>query len=158
MGRLFRRGELGQAIAVVLDSIGEAHGYAIMGELKDRVGGDWKPSPGAIYPALLKLADRGLVSVFDVDDTRFYTLTAEGREFARAAAASGRWATLTERSAQNEQRRTVGYLLDDFAARNPWRRRVSTPDQQLQIEKILQHTNEDIELLLGADGQGDDNG
>jgi len=44
----FKRGELKQAIVAVLAALGEAHGYAIMGELKERVGGRWRPSPGAI--------------------------------------------------------------------------------------------------------------
>ena len=61
MSRIFHRGELKEAVLLVLDSLGEAHGYAIMAELKDRVGSGWKPSPGAIYPALLALVGTGHV-------------------------------------------------------------------------------------------------
>ena len=50
-----------EAIVVVLAALGEAHGYAIMSELKDRIGGRWKPSPGGIYPARLALAETGHV-------------------------------------------------------------------------------------------------
>ena len=42
MGRVFRRGELKQAIIVILDSVIEAHGYGIMGELKDVLAGAGK--------------------------------------------------------------------------------------------------------------------
>ena len=85
MGRVFKRGELKQVILVVLDSIGAGHGYAIMGELKDRVGGGWKPSPGAIYPALLALVEQGLVATADRDGSRVYSLTAAGETEARSA-------------------------------------------------------------------------
>jgi DNA-binding PadR family transcriptional regulator len=67
MGRVFQRGELKQAVLVVLADLGEAHGYAIMGELESRVGGGWKPSPGAIYPAILALVETGHLRVFDQD-------------------------------------------------------------------------------------------
>ena len=64
MSRVFRRGELKQAIIVVLADLGDAHGYAIMSELESRVGGGWKPSPGAIYPALLALVETGYLRMF----------------------------------------------------------------------------------------------
>ena len=69
----------------MLDSLGEAHGYAIMAELKDRVGGGWKPSPGAIYPALLALVGTGHVQAKDHDGIRIYSLTKEGRRVAATA-------------------------------------------------------------------------
>ncbi|HET8742068.1 MAG TPA: PadR family transcriptional regulator, partial [Gaiella sp.] len=84
MSRIFRRGELKEAIVVVLATLGEAHGYAIMGALKERVGGTWKPSPGAIYPALVALVESGYVESFDEEGTRTYALTQAGREAAHA--------------------------------------------------------------------------
>jgi DNA-binding PadR family transcriptional regulator len=49
-----------------------------MAELKDRVGGGWKPSPGAIYPALLALVDAGHVKTTHRDGTRMYSLSGSG--------------------------------------------------------------------------------
>ena len=46
-----------------------------MAELKERVGGGWKPSPGAIYPALIALVETGHVQTVDRDGTRIYSLT-----------------------------------------------------------------------------------
>ena len=66
MGRISRRGELKQAILVVLESVDTAHGYAIMGGVKNRVGGGWKPSPGAICPALLADAAELKQEVLDI--------------------------------------------------------------------------------------------
>ena len=36
------------------------HGYELITDLEDRTGGRWRPSPGAIYPALAQLEDEGL--------------------------------------------------------------------------------------------------
>ena len=57
MTRVFNRGELKLALLSVIASLGEGHGYAIMQELQRRVGSQWRPSPGAIYPALVALEE-----------------------------------------------------------------------------------------------------
>src|SRR3954454_9586109 len=98
MGRIFKRGELKEAIVAVLAALGEAHGYAIMGELRARIGGGWKPSPGAIYPAILALQDDGFVAAAERDGTRVYRLTEEGRRAASTFA--GRWSSLVERAGE----------------------------------------------------------
>jgi len=155
MGRIFGRGELKQAILVVLESLETAHGYAIMGELKDRVGGHWKPSPGAIYPALLALVERGYVETTEEDGTRVYSLTPSGRDEARASAVTGRWAALRARATSGEQRVTVGSLLDTFAADSGSRRRLTNTSQREAIESILERTGAEIDNTLN---EGDTNG
>ncbi len=62
MARVFNRGELKVALLSVIASLGEGHGYAIMQELQQRVGSHWRPSPGAIYPALVALEEAGAVT------------------------------------------------------------------------------------------------
>jgi DNA-binding PadR family transcriptional regulator len=148
MGRIFRRGELKEAIAAVLATLGEAHGYAIMGELKERVGGGWKPSPGAIYPAILALQDEGIVASDERDGTRVYRLTEAGRR--TAASFSGRWSALTERA---EERVTVGAVLDRFAAGFAVRRARMDPSRQQEIEAILAHAGEQIARIVD-EGEG----
>ena len=155
MGRVFRRGELKQAVLVVLDSAGEAHGYGIMGLLKERVGGAWKPSPGAIYPALLALVDQGLVETFERDGTTMYTLTRQGQQEARASAIASRWASLSDRSERVEERVTIGSVLDEFAAGSPLRRRLAGKDLKREIESILGSASEEIEQLMN---EGEDDG
>ena len=61
MARVFNRGELKAALLSVIAALGEGHGYAIMQELQRRVGSQWRPSPGAIYPALVALEETGAV-------------------------------------------------------------------------------------------------
>ena len=154
MSRIFRRGELKEAIVVVLSSLGEAHGYAIMAELKERVGGGWKPSPGAIYPALLALVESGHVRAADRDGTRVYSLTDAGERAAEAQRSSSRWASLSERAATSEERTSVGAILDRFAAGSDLRRRLTGPDQRERIDGILASANEEIERTL-QEGDGD---
>ena len=79
MTRIFRRGQLKQALLQVAADVGPANGYVIMQELGGRIGGSWQPSPGAIYPALLALEDSGLLTGTDVDGTRHYEITVAGR-------------------------------------------------------------------------------
>jgi len=148
MGRVFRRGELKEAIIVVLAGLGEAHGYAIMAELKDRVGGGWKPSPGAIYPALLTLVETGLVRTADQDGTRLYSLTDSGRRAAETLSSASRWASLTTRAEQGDQRIAVGSLLDRFAAGSHLRRRLAGSELRRRIEEILGRADEEIERTL----------
>lgn len=155
MSRIFRRGELKEAIVVVLASLGEAHGYAIMAELKERVGGGWKPSPGAIYPALLALVESGYVRAADRDGTRVYSLTDAGERAAEAQRSSSRWASWSERAATGEERTSVGAILDRFAADSGLRRRLAGQGQRERIDAILAGAHDEIERALR---EGDDDG
>ena len=79
--RRARRGALGVAIIALLEER-PMHGYELITVLEERSGGRWKPSPGAIYPALGKLEARGLVTSSEQDGKRLYELTEEGRAVA----------------------------------------------------------------------------
>jgi DNA-binding PadR family transcriptional regulator len=56
------------------------HGYEIITELEARSEGRWRPSPGAVYPALEKMEEHGAVSSTEADGKREYELTDQGRE------------------------------------------------------------------------------
>jgi len=152
VARVFKRGELKQAILAILSVLGEAHGYAIMAELKERVGGRWQPSPGAIYPALLSLEELGLVTSADHDGTKLYTLTQNGLGAAlgvsSAGATAGAWAALAARAREAAPRPSVGSLLDGFASQFPDRRRVLDPAQAQAVEKALEQARAKIQLLI----------
>jgi len=71
------------------------HGYELIGELEERTGGRWRPSPGSVYPTLAQLEDEGLVrAVAGEDDKRRYELTDAGRTWLtdHADEAGGPWA------------------------------------------------------------------
>ena len=140
---------------VVLGSLGEAHGYAIMAELKDRVGGGWKPSPGAIYPALLALVETGHVQTTDRDGTRIYSLTETGQRAAAAQRSTSRWASLTARAEEGEERVSIGSLLDRFAEDSPLRRRLARTEQRELIEAILERAGAEI---VGTLEEGENDG
>lgn len=139
---------------MVLASLGEVHGYGILSELKDRVGGGWKPSPGAIYPALVALVDSGHIKTTEQEGTRLYSLTESGRKAAENAGSASRWTTLTNRAENRDPRISIGALLDRFAAESPLRRRLAGTEQRQEIESILERTAVEIEQSI-TEGDGD---
>ena len=78
-----RRGDVRLAILALL-SEGSRNGYQIIQEVQDRSGGAWKPSPGAVYPALQQLADEGLVRAEESEGRRTFSLTDEGDRYVTA--------------------------------------------------------------------------
>jgi len=74
-----RRGAVRVAILTLLDER-PMHGYEIITELETRSDGRWRPSPGAVYPALEKMAEHGAVTSTEADGKRQYELTDRGRE------------------------------------------------------------------------------
>lgn len=139
---------------MVLAGLGEVHGYGILNELKERVGGGWKPSPGAIYPALVALVESGHIQATERDGTRLYSLTESGRKAAESASSASRWTTLTDRAENGATRISIGVLLDRFAAESPLRRRLAGTDQRQEIESILERTALEIEQSI-TEGDGD---
>src|ERR687894_2086207 len=67
-----------------LDSLGPLHGYAIAARLEQVSGGALQLNMGTLYPALMRLEQRGLIrGTWATTETsrraRFYALTAAGR-------------------------------------------------------------------------------
>jgi DNA-binding PadR family transcriptional regulator len=58
---------------------GPLNGYQIMQEIESRSDGVWRPSPGAVYPALAQLEDEGLIRTEEPGGRRTYVLTDRGR-------------------------------------------------------------------------------
>jgi DNA-binding PadR family transcriptional regulator len=75
-----RRGDV-RAAALILLAEERRNGYQLMQEIEQRSGGVWRPSPGAVYPALAQLEDEGLVQVEERDGRRTYALTDAGRAY-----------------------------------------------------------------------------
>jgi DNA-binding PadR family transcriptional regulator len=73
----------GDVRAAVLTLLAEEprNGYQIIQEVEERTEGTWKPSPGAVYPALQQLVDEGLISGTEENGRKTYTLTDEGRTY-----------------------------------------------------------------------------
>jgi len=78
-----RRGDIRAAILALLAEE-PRNGYQIIQELEQRSDGIWRPSPGAVYPALSQLEDEGLVRTIEVDGRRAFELSDAGRAAASA--------------------------------------------------------------------------
>jgi PadR family transcriptional regulator PadR len=83
-----------------LDSLGPLHGYAIAARLEQVSDGALRLNMGTLYPALMRLEQRGLLrGTWGTTDNnrkaRFYSLTAAGRrQLAREKQAWDRMAAI----------------------------------------------------------------
>ena len=146
MTRLFRRGELQSSVLDVLATLGPANGYTIMQELANRIGDQWQPSPGAVYPALLGLHDAGLIDVTERDGTRDYTLSSSGRRAAKKAA--GVVDDVASRARALPRTITLGAVVDDFAGGFSRRHQELTSAQHASVAAALDAARERIDNLL----------
>ena len=75
------RAKRGAVAASILTLLAERpmNGYELITELETRSEGRWRPSPGAIYPALRKLEDRGSITSTEVGGKLQFELTDRGR-------------------------------------------------------------------------------
>ena len=94
-GRRARRGDV-RAAALALLGERPMHGYEMIQELEERTDGVWRPSPGAIYPALQLLEDQDLVVADAEAGKRLFSLTDAGREEAAKAGDRKPWDDVTE--------------------------------------------------------------
>lgn len=78
-GRMFGHGELRLALLKLLADQ-PRHGYELIKAIEELTGGDYAPSPGAVYPTLQLLADEGLIEE-QGDDTprKAFAATEAGR-------------------------------------------------------------------------------
>jgi transcriptional regulator len=77
-------GTLDLMVLQTLDTLGSQHGYAIAARLEQVSRGALQLNMGTLYPALMRLEQRGLIrGTWGVTDknrrARFYGLTAAGR-------------------------------------------------------------------------------
>jgi DNA-binding PadR family transcriptional regulator len=79
-GRKAKRGDVRAAILALLAEESR-NGYQIIQEIAERSQGGWKPSPGAVYPALQQLTDEGLVQADETDGRKTFQLTDAGRAY-----------------------------------------------------------------------------
>jgi DNA-binding PadR family transcriptional regulator len=62
---------------------GGVYGYSLANRISERTGGAWRPGPGAVYPALKRLAERGFANVHGSGRRQVYRITARGRRVLR---------------------------------------------------------------------------
>ena len=85
-----RRGDVRTAIVDVLHRARRAeepiNGYQVIQEIAELSHGEWRPSPGSVYPTIQQLQDEGLVEADDERGRRTIRLTDAGVEWAEANA------------------------------------------------------------------------
>ena len=144
------RGDVRAAILALLRE-GPRTGYQIMSEISERSGGAWRPSPGAVYPALSQLADEGLIVGEESGGRRTFSLTAAGQtyleqhpEMARAA-----WESKEQQEAWElpglfaEAARLGGGIVQVAHS--------GTPDQIHAVERLLGRTRRELYQILADD-------
>jgi DNA-binding PadR family transcriptional regulator len=146
--RRARRGDV-RAAALALLTERPMHGYEMIQELEERTGGVWRPSPGAVYPALQLLEDQGLVTADASGGKRLFSLTEAGREEADKAGDRKPWDDVTEGidPAQFKLRDSLAPIA--LAARQV--AMAGTPAQQSAAVEILAETRRKLYALLAED-------
>lgn len=81
-----RRGDVRTAIVDVLHRARRAeepiNGYQVIQEIAELSHGEWRPSPGSVYPTIQQLQDEGLVESDDERGRRTIRLTDQGVSWA----------------------------------------------------------------------------
>jgi DNA-binding PadR family transcriptional regulator len=147
-GRRARRGDV-RAAALALLTERPMHGYEMIQELEERTDGVWRPSPGAVYPALQLLEDQGLVVADAEAGKRLFSLTEAGREEAAKAGDRKPWDDVTEGidPAQFKLRDALAPIA--LAARQV--ATAGTPTQQAAAAALLNETVRKLYAILAEE-------
>lgn len=146
-----RRGHVRQAILALLAE--EAlNGYQIMQTVADRTDGAWKPSPGAVYPALAQLEDEGLIESFDNEGQKAFRLTDAGRD--AAATAEKPWEQVNEAVADmsSPEIRELWSEMPGLVGALKELSRTGTTEQVTRAATLLARTRRAVYALLAEDG------
>ena len=112
-----RRGDVRVAILAVLAD-GPLNGYQVIQEIAERTAGNWRPSPGSVYPTIAQLEDEGLIEGDDDRGRRTVRLSDAGREYLdeHEAEVTGVWAPFTDSVSRDD---VDGDPELDFASLKP---------------------------------------
>ena len=130
------------------------NGYQIMSEIEERSGGVWRPSPGAVYPALAQLADEGLIAGVESGGRRTFELTKAGQRRIADNPETARpsWEAMAEgppgevRGLLMQAARLGGSVAQIAHA--------GTPEQISAAAELLATTRRGIYQILAGDGDG----
>ena len=85
-GPRVRRGDVRSAILDVVRTARwngeEVNGYQVIQQIAQRSNGEWRPSPGSVYPTIQQLEDEGLLRTVERNGRRSLELTSDGEEYA----------------------------------------------------------------------------
>lgn len=147
------RGDIRLAVLGLLDEE-PMHGYQLIREIAQRSAGDWRASPGSVYPTLSQLEDEGLVRAEESAGRRVFQLTAKGRREAaeRAEEFTALWQPVE--GSDVDGMRELGGLVFQVGAAAMQVASAGTEDQRERAAELLERARRDLYKLL-ADEPGD---
>ncbi|MBK0065249.1 MULTISPECIES: PadR family transcriptional regulator [unclassified Acinetobacter] len=125
-GRLFESGRM-KLLVLHLIQQSPKHGYEIIKEISDLVGGDYSPSAGTIYPTLTNLEEMKLISLLDTERKQ-YQVTEEGTVYL------------------NQQQDMLTALLEKLRLR----REIHGNDQLIDIHRAMENLKTALRLKLNV--------
>ena len=153
-GRKAGRGDVRAAILALLRE-GPRTGYQIMSDIDERSSGAWRPSPGAVYPALSQLVREGLIAAGESGGRRTFGLTDAGRAYVEQnpEMARGAWELIDQQEAwQLPDLFAVAARLGGGIVQVA---QVGTPEQINAAERLLEETRRRLYLILADDMSGE---
>ncbi len=152
------RGDVRATILALLNE-GPRTGYQIMSDAEERSRGAWRPSPGAVYPALQLLADEGLVIGDEAGGRRTYRLTEVGQQYVTAnpEMARGAWESMagTDEFGPGDLPRLFGEAAR-LGAAIAQLAHAGTPDQIRAAERLIKRTRREMYEVLAGDDDTED--
>ncbi|ROO89224.1 PadR family transcriptional regulator [Actinocorallia herbida] len=152
-----KRGDVRAAILVLLTE-GPRNGYQIIQDVVERTEGGWKPSPGAVYPALQQLSDEGLIRGEEADGRKTYALTEAGRTYVTENPPEAPWSDRTgERSKGDGPGWPVGETAAVFGEMAQLGKalvqvvQAGSPGQVAEARQVLGDTRRRLYGILAAD-------
>lgn len=134
------------------------HGYEVIKALEERFQGFYRPSAGAVYPALRSLQRDGLVSVSGSERRKTYRLTSKGKELVRKQRADLKEQFRSFAAAVGPERAALFRELRDTARLLGSSLRTLTPNQARELrdavcelrERMVDILSKSIEVEIHA--------
>lgn len=127
------------------------HGYQLIREIADRSAGEWRVSPGSVYPTLSALQDDGLVRSQEADGRRTFSVTESGRTEAarRATEFAALWDRLTPSA--GDGRGELAGLLFKVGAAAMQVGAAGSEQQRERAAELLEETRRSLYRVLAED-------
>jgi DNA-binding PadR family transcriptional regulator len=143
-----RRGNVRTAILLALAS-DAMNGYQIIGFIESKTDGQWRPSPGAIYPALSQLEDERLIATVDLDGQKAFQLTEAGQRAVKEQADKPKpWDFATRDEAIPETHRVLFKEFGQLGLALQAAARSENPSLAKAVVDVLTTARRDVYRLL----------
>ncbi len=145
-----KRGDVRAGILALLTEE-PRNGYQIIQELAQRSHGAWRPSSGAVYPALQQLEDEGLVRAEERDSKRTFVLTDEGRAYiaTHREEVAAPWDAMS--ASVGEGAREVGEMIQQVAMAAMQVIRTGNAAQVAEAKRTLGNARRALYRILAED-------